>query len=88
MTEKEFEEFCREHGACNVDIDGEIEVSFALDLLGYYYTEHPDGAIPRLRDVFNQINRIHEITNNFNKGAEYENGTAFGNRHGITERSD
>ena len=62
MTEKEFEEFCREHGACNVDIDGEIEVSFALDLLKDYYTEHPDGAIPHLHDVFNQINRIHEIT--------------------------
>ena len=62
MTEKEFEEFCREHGACNVDLDGEIEVSFALDLLKDYYMEHPDGAIPHLRDVFNQIKRIHEIT--------------------------
>ena len=62
MTEKEFVEFCYDHGACNVDIDGEIEVSFALDLLHDYYMEHPDGAIPHLRDVFNQINRIHEIT--------------------------
>ena len=62
MTEKEFAEFCHDHGACNVDIDGEIEVSFALDLLHDYYMEHPDGAIPHLRDVFNQINRIHEIT--------------------------
>ena len=25
---------------------------------------------------------------NFDKGADYENGTAFGNRHGIAERSD
>ena len=62
MTEKEFKEFCCEHGACNVDLDGEIEVWFALDLLKDYYMEHPDGAIPHLRDVFNQIKRIHEIT--------------------------
>lgn len=62
MTETEFVEFCRYHGACNVDIDGEIEVSFALLLLHEYYFEHPDGAIPTLRDVFNQINMIHDIT--------------------------
>ena len=62
MTEQEFVKFCKEHGACNVDIDGEIEVSFALDLLRDYYMEHPDGAIPTLRDVFNQIGIIHGIT--------------------------
>ena len=62
MTEQEFVEFCQEHGACNVDIDGEIEVSFALDLLCDYYMEHPDGAIPTLRDVYNQIGIIHRIT--------------------------
>ena len=61
MTEKEFEDFCREHGACNVDIDGEIEVSFAFDLLSDYYMEHPNGAIPHLRDVFNQLNLIDKI---------------------------
>lgn len=44
-----------------MDIDGEIEVSFALDLLHDFYMEHPDGAIPTLRDVFNQINKIHSI---------------------------
>ena len=62
MKEQEFVEFCREYGACNVSIDGEIEVSFALDLLHYWFLEHPDGAIPHLRDVFNQINKIHDIT--------------------------
>ena len=62
MTEQEFVEFCREHGACNVDIDGEIEVWFALSLLCDYYKEHPDGAIPKLRDVYNQIGIIHRIT--------------------------
>ena len=62
MNEKEFIEFCQAHGTCNADIDGEIEVSFALDLLHDYYVEHPDGALPTLRCVFNQINKIHEIT--------------------------
>ena len=62
MTEQEFVAFCQEHGACNVDIDGEIEVSFALDLLHDYYMEHPDGTIPTLRDVYNQIGIIHRIT--------------------------
>lgn len=62
MTEQEFVEFCQDHGACNVDINGEIEVSFALDLLHDYYMEHPDGVIPHLREVFNQIKKINEIT--------------------------
>lgn len=62
MTEQEFIEFCQDHGACNVDINGEIEVSFALDLLRDYYIENLNGAIPHLRDVFNQIKKINEIT--------------------------
>ena len=62
MTEQQFAEFCRDHGACNVDMDGEIEVSFALDLLHDYFFEHPDGAVPRLRDVYRQIDLIHRIT--------------------------
>ena len=63
MTEQEFVEFCSSHGACNVDIDEEIEVSFALDLLSDYYFENPDGTIPTLRDVYKQIAIIHKITN-------------------------
>lgn len=62
MTDYEFAEFCREHGACNVDIDGEIEVSFALDLLRDYFFENRHGAIPSLRDVYYQIDKINEIT--------------------------
>ena len=62
MTDTEIIEFCMAHGACNVDIDGEIEVLFALDLLKDYYAEHPDGCFPCLRDVFSQIEKIHEIT--------------------------
>ena len=62
MTEREFVEFCREHGACNVDINGEIEVSFALDLLRDYFFENRHGCIPSLRDAYFQIDKIKEIT--------------------------
>ena len=61
MSDREFEEFCRAHGACNVDIDKEIEVSFALDLLSVYFREHPAGVIERLGDVRDQIEKIIEI---------------------------
>lgn len=62
MNDREFVEFCRAHGACNVDIDGNIEVSFALDLLSDYFREHPAGVIERLGDVRDQIEKIIEIT--------------------------
>jgi len=61
MSDREFVEFCRDHGACNVDIDGNVEVSFALDLLSEYFREHPAGVIARLGDVRDQIEKIIEI---------------------------
>ena len=60
MSEKEFEEFCRKHGACNVDIEGEINAAFALDLLSDYFLENP-CVLPTLRDVYNQISKIEEM---------------------------
>lgn len=60
MREKEFEEFCREHGACNVDIEGNVEAAFALDILSAYFFENP-CVLPTLRDVYNQISKIEEM---------------------------
>lgn len=62
MTEQEFIEFCEERVERHVDLNDEIFVPFALDLLSAYYMEHPHGSIPTLRDVFNQIKKINEIT--------------------------
>lgn len=62
MTDKEIVEFCRSHGACNVDIDGNIEVSFALDLLHDYFKENPSGCFNTLREVFDQIAIIQDNT--------------------------
>lgn len=62
MTDDEIVEFCRTHGACNVDVDREIGVAFALDLMQCYFTEHPaDGVLPKLRDVFRQIEKIEKM---------------------------
>lgn len=64
MTAEEFATFCREHGACSVDLDSPIEVSFALELLHeFYYDERQCGSgwVPKLRDVYNQIAMIDKI---------------------------
>lgn len=61
MTEKEFVDFCYMHGACNVNLDGEITPDFALDLLHSYFMEHHCGTIPTLRDVYKQIKMIEQI---------------------------
>lgn len=61
MSEKEFVEFCRHHGACNVDIDGDCEISFALELLSEYFRENPSGCVESLRDVYKQIEILKSV---------------------------
>ena len=62
MKDNEIVEFCRAHGACNVDVDGNVEVSFALDLLHDYFMENPAGCFETLREVFGQIDKIRDVT--------------------------
>jgi hypothetical protein len=61
VSEEEFVAFCRANGLCNVDIDGTCEVSVALDILSRWFFNHPCGCAPTLRDVYKQIEKIHQI---------------------------
>lgn len=62
MTEPEFENYVRSIGYDNVAMDEDIEIRNGVDILMDYLNDTQNSGIIRLRDIYNQISIIEEVT--------------------------